>query len=243
MQPYAIILAAGLSQRMGQCKASLPWAGEHTLLSYQISQLSLVGFYVIVVVGSHNQDLVSKYARIIPSGLMPNRKGICQSSSQTEVNQSVQNALRIHWVVNLDARNGKVSSILTGLSYVPVDCSAILISAVDQPRSATVYSRLLHAHLSSQGSHSGLHPPKITAPTHSGSMGHPLVFASSSLPALKQIREETMGLRYLVHLWQSQTQRIEFHTNDVLLDLNTPEIYRASFLAKEGMTSESLDVQ
>lgn len=49
----AIILAAGDSIRMGQCKALLPWLGE-TLLSYQIRQWLQVGVSPLIVLGLHN---------------------------------------------------------------------------------------------------------------------------------------------------------------------------------------------
>lgn len=52
-QNFAIILAAGLSKRMGTCKTTLPWRGS-TLLQYQAEQFLLVGVIPIIVLGPHN---------------------------------------------------------------------------------------------------------------------------------------------------------------------------------------------
>ncbi len=49
----AIILAAGLSTRMGQCKTLLSWQGQ-TLLTYQLAQWQAANVQPIVVLGPHN---------------------------------------------------------------------------------------------------------------------------------------------------------------------------------------------
>lgn len=56
----ALILAAGLSTRMGTCKAALPWVGGTTLLSYQIQQWRSLGVCPLVVLGPHNAELQSE---------------------------------------------------------------------------------------------------------------------------------------------------------------------------------------
>lgn len=110
---FALILAAGLSTRMGTCKTSLPWLNNQTLLRYQAEQFLLAGITPIVVLGSHNAD----------------RRSDCPPGSQV--------------VINFNSNLGKTSSILTGLNSLPRSFSSITISAVDQPRSAYIYQTLL----------------------------------------------------------------------------------------------------
>lgn len=50
----AIILAAGLSSRMGRDKAQLPWLGERCLAPWMTSALEEAGWQVRVVLGPHN---------------------------------------------------------------------------------------------------------------------------------------------------------------------------------------------
>ncbi|MGB3491245.1 MAG: nucleotidyltransferase family protein [Elainellaceae cyanobacterium] len=116
MTTVALILAAGFSTRMGQCKASLPWGDRHTLLTYQIEQFLSVHVFPVVVLGQHNADPQTQ------------RLSDCAIA------------------INPDASRGKVSSILTGLALLPTDTDALFISAVDQPRPAWIYQTLLEAH-------------------------------------------------------------------------------------------------
>ena len=116
-QHFSIILAAGLSTRMGTCKTALPWLNDRTLLRYQAEQFLLAGITPIVVLGSHN-------AR---------RQTDCPDGSRI--------------VINPNSDRGKTSSILTGLNSLPQSFSTITISAVDQPRSSKVYQTLLRAYI------------------------------------------------------------------------------------------------
>ncbi len=201
MTTVALILAAGFSTRMGQCKASLPWGDRHTdrhtLLSYQIEQFLSIEVPPIVVLGRHNAE---------------------------QQEQSLKNCAI---AVNPDSSKGKVSSILTGLSFVPDNTQALFISAVDQPRPAWIYQMLLEA----QGRSSVAAP--ITAPMKDDRLGHPLLFSQRLIPELHTIREDTLGLRAIVSKYSSQIQAIRLDTDLIFRDLNTPERYRQSLAQRE----------
>ena len=113
---FAIILAAGLSTRMGVCKTTLPWHNNQTLLRYQAEQFLLAGITPIIVLGSHNAY----------------RRSDCPPGSQI--------------VINFDSQEGKTTSILTGLNLLPQEFSSVIISAVDQPRSQYIYQTLIQAY-------------------------------------------------------------------------------------------------
>jgi molybdenum cofactor cytidylyltransferase len=186
---YAIVLAAGLSTRMGTCKASLPWRDGHTLLTYQLSQLRLAGITPVVVVGTHNAQL----------------QEVCPA--------------HVCVVINPDTTRGKISSILTGLAILPAELQTLMISAVDQPRSATIYIHLLQAHCQSAA--------PMTLPVYGDRRGHPLILSGKLRSELHSLSEQTLGLRHLVQHYTDQVQLVGFETPDVLLDLNTPASYRS----------------
>lgn len=189
---FAIVLAAGASTRMNSCKTSLMWRDRKNLLSYQVEEFLLAGITPIVVLGPHNWE----------------RRADCLPGSIA--------------VINNQPSDGKTSSILIGLKHLPRDFHTLAISAVDQPRSAWIYQRLLQASESSDA--------PITAPIYQGKMGHPLFFSPEVLPNLENLREESFGLRQVVQDFYPNIQQVEFDTSDVLMDLNTPESYQAEFL-------------
>jgi molybdenum cofactor cytidylyltransferase len=167
-----------------------------TLLTYQCTQFLEIGVTPIVILGMHNIHC----------------KNHCPEGSIV--------------VINPHPKRGKTSSILSGLQVLPGDFTALILSAVDQPRSTCVYDTLLQNHYHANAT--------ITAPTFQGKLGHPLVFAPRVLPDLLTIREETLGIRQVVQTFYNNICRVEFSLPSVLLDLNTPEIYKCvSFAVPE----------
>lgn len=124
----------------------------------------------------------------------------------------------IQIVVNPNPDRGKVSSILTGLAAIPEECRAIALADVDRPRPAWILERLREAGEASQA--------KITAPTYSDRLGHPLIFAGGMRPHLPAIREETLGLRQLVREFADEIHRVPFADPVVLNNLNAPDAYQ-----------------
>lgn len=124
-------------------------------------------------------------------------------------------------VVNPEPNQGKTRSILTGLTALPSSVKTLLISAVDQPRSHEVYQILLERHQEKSA--------LISAPCYQGKLGHPTVFSSQLLGELREIREETQGLRSLIQKYYPLIQKIEFNSPEILLDLNRPEEYQIQY--------------
>jgi molybdenum cofactor cytidylyltransferase len=197
---YGMILAAGYSTRMGQCKALLPWIGGTTLLSYQVKQLLTAGITPIVVLAPHNSDLCVEELR-----------------SQQLATEHLPYII----TENPQPQRGKTTSILTGLAGLPHTVESLIISAVDQPRPADVYRHLLQAHLAATDA-------LITLPIHQQRVGHPPVFSPQLLPNLSKIHEETLGLRQILREFADYVQTIEIPHADIFLDLNTPDTYRTA---------------
>lgn len=103
----AVILAAGMSSRMGDMKVLLPWVGGRTILEHIIHQLSVARIEPILVVTGSRADEVSAAA-------------------------ARTSALTTH---NPDYATGEMlSSLKAGLRALPAHVAAALVVLGDQPR-------------------------------------------------------------------------------------------------------------
>ncbi|MEX2247822.1 MAG: nucleotidyltransferase family protein [Dehalococcoidia bacterium] len=111
-------------------------------------------------------------------------------------------------------RSGKVSSILAGVAAIDAGADALLLMAVDQPRPAALVRALIAAYAASRAA--------IVLPAHEGRRGHPLVFDRALFGELREIREETLGVRALLDAHAGEARVVEWADASVLLDVNTP---------------------
>ncbi len=112
-QVAAIVLAAGLSSRMGTMKALLPWENNRSVLAHILDQLRHAGLASIVVVTGYQAALLAREAADFD----------------------------VQFTHNHDFANGEMlRSIQTGLRALPEETSAALVVLGDQPQiqSATV---------------------------------------------------------------------------------------------------------
>lgn len=114
----AIVLAAGMSTRMGSPKALLEWEGE-SLASYQVSQLRQAGVEDVVIVLGYRSDEVARTLRRAQCRIMNNARYF----------------------------TGRAGSLRIGTKAVNRDSDAIIVVNVDQPRPASFYRELIAAHL------------------------------------------------------------------------------------------------
>lgn len=102
----AVILAAGLSSRMGQPKPLLPWKNGETLLSQVIKTAQRAGTVPLVVVTGHAAEQVTVIAQIHGA----------------------------HTAHNTDyTKSELLSSLKVGLRALPDTCPAALVMLADQP--------------------------------------------------------------------------------------------------------------
>lgn len=109
----AILLAAGLSSRMGKLKALLPWQGL-PLIQYQIEQMQDAGISEIIVVLGSQSDQLQKFIMDYD----------------------------VKAVLNERYKQGKSSSIRKGAACIKNDSESILVSTVDQPVPANTLMKL-----------------------------------------------------------------------------------------------------
>lgn len=155
MIPTGVILAAGVSRRMGFPKALLPWEGE-TYLDRQIRLFSAVCAEVIVVL----------------------RPGADAALAACERLSSV----RIAW--NPDADRGQFSSLQTGLAATPAAAVLFSPIDYAHVREATV-NLLANPHpaMVLQPSHSGQHghPVRILRPVIDALLAAPVDSAARDI--------------------------------------------------------------
>jgi molybdenum cofactor cytidylyltransferase len=136
-----------------------------------------------------------------------------------ELKSELRDTTGVSWQLNPDYLQGKTTSIKAGLNALEADqFQALLLLNVDQPRSADVIRSLLEEH-QSQGN-------LITIPTHNGKGGHPIILSPTLLDELRQIDEESFGIKAVVQRHLEGTRRVEMDSPEVLWDLNTPEEYQ-----------------
>lgn len=110
-----IILAAGVSRRMGRDKTQLPWLDGLLLLPWLVKALRESGWAPVVVLGPHNYD---RWVHELPGAIV-------------QLNEAPE--------------RGKTTSLALGLDAVPASARHIMVSAVDQPRLPELYGRLHRA--------------------------------------------------------------------------------------------------
>ena len=131
----------------------------------------------------------------------------------------------VAWTHNPDYLQGKTTSIKAGLAALDPDAvQEIVLLNVDQPRSASDVTEILGKHRAT-----GL---DITVPEYQGKGGHPIVLSATLLPELREIDEGTQGIKAIVRRRPGKINRVSLENPEILLDLNTPEQYRA---ALEGL--------
>lgn len=119
----ALVLAAGLSERMGVPKATLRW-GEGSLLEFQLAQLRAAGVPRPVVVLGHAAERVRA---LLPADAS------------------------VRWVYNSDYRSGRGSSVRAGAGALEDGGSSVLVTSVDQPCPSEVMELLYRAADSGRG--------------------------------------------------------------------------------------------
>lgn len=122
-QIAAVVLAAGLSSRMGATKALLPWKQHRTVLAHILDQLQNAGLTHIVVVTGHQADQIEQAAQ----------------------------GFSVQFAHNADYANGEMLlSMQVGLRELPENITAALIVLSDQPQiQAPIAAQIIQAYMAS----------------------------------------------------------------------------------------------
>jgi molybdenum cofactor cytidylyltransferase len=227
---HAVILAAGLSRRMGAQKLLLPYAGR-TLIGHVAGQVAASGADRIVAV--------------VRGGDTP--AGRAGDVAEALAGLGVE---RLEIVVNADADGDMLSSVRCGLRALPGDCEGFLVALGDQPTiTAALIDRMIavfraaavgrdSANRSGESNPAAASAAKLPAPAagraaghsivvpaHQHRRGHPILFAACC-------RREVLtgldgvGLRGLLAAHPEDVLELPEADPAILADLDWPEDYR-----------------
>jgi CTP:molybdopterin cytidylyltransferase MocA len=176
---------------MGSPKPLLLWHGVK-LIEYQIDSLLKAGVCEVIAVLGHCADEVKPFVKAEH----------CQAA------------------INPGYKEGKTTSITTGLKAISPDASAILLLAVDQPRTPEIISQVIRAHTEANA--------LITSPRYQGHGGHPLIFSATLKGELAGITEQNQGIREVFEKHRDEVIEVNIDDPMLRLDLNTPDSYDAA---------------
>ncbi|MGQ9490712.1 MAG: nucleotidyltransferase family protein [Anaerolineae bacterium] len=211
----AVVLAAGLSRRMGRFKLTLPW-GQTTVIGQVVATLEAAGLTDIIVVTGHRAPEVAAAIAGTAARTVYNpayATGEMLSSIQAGL-QAVQAkpGLQPPPEAN-EGRPGTVS--ITDAALRP---PAALLCLGDQPQMETATVRaVLAAGKATSWSH-------LVIPSYHMRAGHPILLPAWLWPA---ILAHTGTLRDVLASHRAVTHYLVVDTPTVLTDLDTPEDYAA----------------
>jgi molybdenum cofactor cytidylyltransferase len=196
----AIVLAAGLSARMGRPKLLLPY-GEHTVVEQVVSVLLASPADEVLVVTGHERAAVERALAGWP----------------------------VRAVFNPDYAAGEMlSSVQVGLAAAAPASRAALLAVGDMPAvEAGVVAQLVAAYrnLPESSVLSGRSPDDyVYIPSYQMRAGHPVLVPRSYWPAILALPRGAS----LRSVWQAEGSRIHWVTVDtpsVLRDMDTPADY------------------
>jgi molybdenum cofactor cytidylyltransferase len=135
-----------------------------------------------------------------------------------QIQASVPSGARV--AINEAYKEGRATSLRCGAEATPDDAEAILILSVDQPRPAWLSRRLIEKWREAAA--------LIVSPRFSSGYGHPILVDGSLLAELRQVSDETLGLRAVIDRHVARAESLAVANDAVHVDLNTPSDYEAA---------------
>ena len=129
-------------------------------------------------------------------------------------------------VVNAAYQEGRATSLRAGAKALPDGVEAVLILSVDQPRPAWLSRALIERWRAER--------PLVMSPRFAGRYGHPILLDGSLLPELREVSDETLGLRALIDRHVERARSVAISNRRVDVDLNTPADYEAALISFES---------
>ena len=207
----AIVLAAGLSRRMGAFKLLLPW-WERTVLEQVLTTLGAAGVSEIVVVTGHRADEVTR--------------ALMDTSPERPLSPWARRRqdFGVRIVHNPNYHEGEMlSSIQAGLLALGEEVEAVLLCLGDQPQMEMVTVQAVV-----EAMKDGLEMPggtwQIVIPSYGMRGGHPVGLARAVWPA---VLDATGTLRDVLNAHRERIRYVAVDTPTILADLDTPEDYEA----------------
>jgi molybdenum cofactor cytidylyltransferase len=213
----AVVLAAGLSRRMGTFKLLLPWRGSSTVISQVVLTLKVAGLTEIVVVTGHRAEEVAREVAATSARTVFNPHYV-----EGEMLSSIQAGLAALQVPsqcwNVGTAYPQPGEGLVDRNAGRAEVEAALLCLGDQPQIqvATVQAIL------AAGETSGWN--RILVPSYHMHAGHPILLPRSLWAATLAL---PLGgtLHDVLNAHQELIEYVMVDTPSVLADLDTPADY------------------
>jgi len=125
--------------------------------------------------------------------------------------------------INEAYKQGRATSLRSGAAATPDDAEAVLILSVDQPRPAWLSRRLIERWRQTHA--------LVVSPRFSEGYGHPILLDGSLLPELRQVSDETLGLRAVIDRHLDKAESLPIANDGLNVDLNTLSEYESALAA------------
>jgi molybdenum cofactor cytidylyltransferase len=202
----AIVLAAGLSTRMGGRSKALLEIGEgETFLTRIIRSFHDAGVSDVAIVVGHEAEAVR--VSLIDRGIRP-VEGRLQPDSDR--------AIRL--VVNPAYESGQLSSLLAGLNAIDgPDVPAMLMTLVDVPAASPVtIRRVIDRYLETKA--------PVVRPVRGDEHGHPVLIDRRLFDELRRA-DPAQGAKRVVRSYASDIGNVAVEDDGAFFDVDTPADY------------------
>ncbi len=201
----AVILAAGLSERMGGSNKLLLPLGEDTVLSQTLKRVLASDIRELVLVTGYES-------------------GAVEGEIRRTLSAAPGEDRRFSLVHNPAFREGQGGSVAIGTRQLSPDSRASFYIPGDQP----FLSPALLRHLMEESA-----AGKILIPVRSGKRSSPVLFDRAFYPALSELTGD-LGGRQVISLHEEAVLEIADQDLDGGFDLDTPEDYQEALALYEG---------
>lgn len=193
----ALLLAAGMSRRMGGPNKLLQDVGGEAMVGRTLQAIRAAQVDDIVVVLGHNGAQI---------------RDAVQKASAADG--------RIRFVENPSFAEGLSTSLQAGLTVLPDNADAVLVCLADMPAvTARQIDRLIAAF-------NPIEQRAICVPTFQGKRGNPILWARRFVAEMQKLAGD-VGARHLIGENAETVCEVEMGDAAVLTDLDTPEALRA----------------
>jgi molybdenum cofactor cytidylyltransferase len=124
-----------------------------------------------------------------------------------------------HIVWNPDYEKGKTESIKKGVLAVDDDADCFIITSVDQPVNHILLDALIHQFRQTKAN--------IIIPVYNERRGHPILLSSKLRHEIKQLNEETHGLKAILQKRKHEIRELIVEDCSVLFNFNNEKDYEA----------------
>jgi molybdenum cofactor cytidylyltransferase len=198
----AVVLAAGMSTRMGRNKLLLTFRDKPLVVHAVDTLLASQAGEIVVVLGHESEkvwDQLGDYAGQVPNG---------------------GQRRRVHLVKNPDYRDGLSTSVRTGVEAVSPEAEAIMIYLADQPllEPADV-DRIIAAFAAAKAEHK-----MIVVPVFEGERGNPVILDASLRDSILGIVGD-VGCKGVIKRFPEKVYTIEMENDHVVSDVDDVQAY------------------